>query len=324
MKEPVFSYADSSFPPVKRGLIRLLEAATGQRRLKRIYHQARSHPVQGESFWQAAVRGLSLDVRYNPSALSRIPKSGPVVVVANHPYGVLDGVVLSWLIAKVRSDFLVLTHSLLLRAPEVRPHFLPIDFTGTPEALSTNIESRARARQHLDGGGCVIIFPAGAISTAPDRLGRCRAVDGPWAPFAAQLIQRARATVVPVCFEGQNSRLFQIASHVSPALRLSLIFHEVSHRIGTAVLVAVGDPIPFAALAPNRDRQAFVDDLKARTYGLASGFASLAANPPAVRPGERRRPLLAPLSELKRRSQLVKPALARKLKTRRPGQPRPR
>lgn len=299
MTEPNFSYADDTMPPMKRGLIRLVEAATGQRRLRRLYLDNRRHSVEGENFFAAAVRSLAVDVQFDVAALNRIPKSGPVVVVANHPYGVLDGIVISWLIHQVRSDFLVLTNAVLLRAPELAGFVLPVDFSETDSAMRTNLASRAAAREHLDRGGCVVVFPAGAISTAPDRLGRQRAVDGPWQPFTAQLIQRSRATVVPICFEGQNSRLFQIASHVSPMLRLSLIFHEVRSRIGTAMPVAIGEPRAFADLPPIRDRQLLADHLRASTYGLASSFSTSAGT--QTLNGRQRLRIAGPIGALKRR-----------------------
>ena len=112
--------------------------------------------------------------------------------------------------------------------------------------MATNLKSRAAARAQLERGGAVVVFPAGGVSTAPDRLGLRPAVDARWQPFVAQLIQRSKATVVPIWFGGQNGRLFQIASHVSQTLRLSLIFHEVKARIGAVLPVAVGAPIPFA------------------------------------------------------------------------------
>jgi putative hemolysin len=192
------------------------------------------------------------------------------VFVANHPYGVLDGLVISWLVQKVRSDFLVLTNAILMRAPEVRDFILPIDFTDSPEARAINLKSRATARYQLEKGGAVVVFPAGGVSTTPDRLGRRPAIDARWQPFVSQLIQRSRATVAPVWFGGQNSRLFQIASHLSLTLRLSLIFHEVKTRIGTTLPVAIGAPIPFEELAPIKDRQTMADLLMARTYSLAN------------------------------------------------------
>ena len=262
MSPVAFSYAEPTAPRLKRGLIRALEAATGRKKLKRLYLEHAERPRPDESFWQAAVRLLALDVQVDPVALARIPREGPVVVVANHPYGVLDGVVIAWLAEQVRPDFRVLTHALLLQAPEARPNLLAVDFSGTAEAQRTNLASRSTARRHLEDGGCVVVFPAGAISTAPDRLGRRPAVDLPWQPFAAQLIQRSRATVVPIHFAGQNSRLFQIASHLSATLRLALIFREVRTRIGTALPVTVGAPIPYAQLGGTIDRHAMTAVLR--------------------------------------------------------------
>ena len=271
MDEYLFSYATREDPPVKRGLIRLVERATGQPHLKRLYVDNQLHPRPNESFWQAAVRCLKLDVRFNLAVLAKAPRTGPVVFVANHPYGVLDGIVISWLVEQVRPDFVVLTNAVLMRAREVKDFVLPIDFSETEEAMQTNLKSRAAARAHLDRGGAVGVFPAGGVSTAPDRLGRHPAVDARWQPFVGQLIQRSRATVVPIWFGGQNSRLFQIASHVSQTLRLSLIFHEVKSRIGAMLPVVVGAPIPFEALAAFKDRQALADHLRDITYGLSTG-----------------------------------------------------
>ena len=212
-----------------------------------------------------------------PTSFPPFPGPGPVVFVANHPYGVLDGIVMAWLASKVRSDFVVLTHIVLTRAPEASGFILPVDFSGTEEAERTNLASRAAARDQLGRGGAVVVFPAGAISTAPDKLGLKPAVDGRWQPFVSQLIQRSQATVVPVWFGGQNSRLFQIASHFSLTLRLSLIFHEVKARIGARLPVVIGAPVPFAAISAIRNRQALADELRARVYALAVADARRAA-----------------------------------------------
>ncbi len=275
MDDHAFSYATPSDSLAKRNFIRLVERATGQPKLKKLYLENQRNPRPDESFWQASVRCLALDVRYDAAALERAPKSGPVIFVANHPYGVLDGIAISWLVEKIRSDFVVLIHSALMRAPEVREFVLPVDFSGTEEALAINLATRAAARARLRRGGAIIVFPAGAISTAPDALGRQPAVDGRWHPFVAQLVQRSEATVVPIWFGGQNSRLFQIASHVSATLRLSLIFHEVAMNIGAALPVVVGEPIPFETLSRIEDRQALADDLRARTYAMALDAASV-------------------------------------------------
>lgn len=298
MTEIDFSYAEPTTPRFKRGVIRVIETATGQPELKRIYIENRNFPRAGESFWAAAVRRLRLDVVFDRAQLAKAPATGPLVIVANHPYGVLDGLVISWLVEQIRPDFKVLVHSALLRAPEAAPYLLPVDFAGTEEAMRTNLASRATARAHLAAGGCIVVFPAGGISTSPDPLGRRPAVDSPWQPFTAQLIERARATVLPIYFDGQNSRLFQIASHLSATLRLALIFKEVRSRIGSRLRVAVGDPIPYADLiAASASRQDLAEALCRQTYALASRLP-----PPAIADRPRklrlpRRPKAGPGSE---------------------------
>ena len=264
-----FTYADPAFSRPKRALIRAVEKLTGQPRLKRLYLENQRNPVAGENFFAATVRKLELDVQFDHTQLDKIPKTGPCVIVANHPYGVLDGIVIAWLIGLVRSDFVILTNAVLLHAPETQNYLLPVDFAETEEALKTNLRTRAAARLLLDKGGCVIVFPAGGVSTSPDKLGRRPAMDSPWQPFTAQLIQRSRAVVVPIFFGGQNSRLFQIASHLNQTLRLSLIFKEVRDRIGTVLPLAIGDPIDGMTFAAATDRKALAEDLMRRTYALA-------------------------------------------------------
>jgi len=266
-----FSYASAEDPGLKRFVIRLIERMTGQPRLKRIYDDHRANPRPGESFWDSAIRRLDLKIVTNEDALAKLPREGALVVVANHPFGVLDGVIVCQLVARVRPDFRVLTNSVLYRADEIKSFLLPVDFTETKEALDTNLKSRAAAKRHLMGGGCLIVFPAGGVSTTP-RPWDIHAVDAEWKNLTARLITQAKAAVVPVYFAGQNSRLFQLASHVSMTLRLSLLFKEVHDRIGTEVHVRVGDAIPYAKLSTINDRESFMNYLRQATYALGAGM----------------------------------------------------
>ncbi len=262
-----FSYSSPGDPRLKRLVIRFIEKTTGQPYLKWLYEDNRANPMPGETFWAAAVRRLELKLVCNEDALAQWPKSGPLVIVANHPFGVLDGLTISHLTAKVRPDFRILTNNVLNRADEIREHLLPIDFDETKEALETNLKSRAVAKAHLQAGGCLIVFPAGGVATAP-RFWSNKAVDPEWKNFAAKLIVQGKAPVVPVYFAGQNSRLFQLVSHVSLTLRLSLLFKEVHDRIGSEVFLRIGDVIPYERLA-ELDRAALMDHLREVTYALA-------------------------------------------------------
>lgn len=262
-----FSYAAPDDPRLKRMIIRAIERMTGQPYLKHLYQTNRKTPLPGESFWDACIRHLELRIVYNEEALFAVPRKGPLVIVANHPFGVLDGIVISYLTTKIRSDFRVLTNRVLYRAEELRPYLLPIDFAETKGALAANIKSRAEARNYLRGGGCVIVFPAGAAATTPKPWSR-KAIDLKWGPFTAGLIAQTKSSVLPIYFAGQNSRLFQLASHVSMTLRLSLFFKEVYDNIGSEIRLRVGKVIPFSEME-KLDRKEFMQYLRSVTYAMA-------------------------------------------------------
>jgi len=262
-----FSYSSPDQPVLQRAVIRAVELVGGQRRLKRLYEAQRFRRRHGETFFDAAIRLLALDVAFDPAALAAVPAEGPVVFVANHPYGVLDGIVLAALMLRVRPDTRILANEVLYRVPETRAHLLPVDFAPTRKALATNIASRRAAQTWLAGGGAVGIFPGGGVATSERPLSR-PVYDLPWHPFTAKLIRDGRASVVPVHFSGHNSRLFQLASHLSLTLRLSLLFHETARRIGTRLDVTIGAPIPYAQLEPIGERAALVSDLRRRTCAL--------------------------------------------------------
>jgi putative hemolysin len=268
-----FSYAAPDDPRLKRLVIRAIETMTGQPYLKSLYDAHRLNPVPGESFWSAAMRNLELSIRYNEEGLAKLPKTGPLVIVANHPFGVLDGLIISYLTSLVRNDFLVLTNSVLYQADEIREHLLPIDFAETKEALTTNLKSRAAAKTHLLKGGVLVVFPAGGASTAPKMWSK-RAVDAEWKNFARAPDRGGQGACRAGLFRGTDSRLFQIASHISMTLRLSLFFKEVYDKIGSELHVRIGDLIPYSDL-DGMDRTKLMEhlaqeDLCARRFDPAS------------------------------------------------------
>ena len=270
MDKSAFTYADLADPLLKRLAIGALEVATGRNHLRRLYFEQQAEAQAGESFFDLAIKALAIDLRYDPQRLAALPKEGPLVVIANHPFGVLDGIIMCALMRKARPDFLAIANAVLLRAPEFRNHILPIDFGPSKEAARANAASRSKAVEHLRDGGCMVIFPAGAISTSPDPLGRLPAVDPPWTPFLARLVQSARAPVAPIFFHGQNSRLFHLVSHINMTARLGLFFHELRGKIGARCDVSIGETMGFEQLAHMTERQALVAHLRAATYGLSA------------------------------------------------------
>ncbi len=277
-----FTYASEDHSPFQRFLIRSIEKFTGQLRLWTLYNEYQVENLRDEeTFWDAAIRKLDVFVDYDADKLSGIPKTGPLVVVANHPYGVLDGLIINQLMSRVRDDYKVLTNSVLCQMPETEAHLLEIDFSNTKEALQTNLRTRKIARDLLKKGGAIAVFPAGGVSSIPTLQDKV-AQDTQWQPFIASLIQGSKATVVPLFFEGQNSRLFQLASLFSVTLRLSLFFKEVVNKIGGSIRVEIGDAIPYAQIEPIKDRVELCEYLRKETYRVG-GLTSLADPRPAYR-----------------------------------------
>lgn len=267
-EDPPISYIDPAMSAMRRVVVRCVERATGQRKLRELYRTFRAEGGTASMFWSEMMRRAAIRLEFDRAAMAAIPATGPLLVVANHPYGLVDGFALCWLISQVRPDFKLLINSVLVQAPETAGHLLPLDFSGTREAMTANVASRVAARRHLEEAGALLVFPGGAISTAPDRWGRRPAMDGPWQPIVGQLAQRGRCAVVPVFFEGQNSRLFQVVSHYSVTLRLALMAGEIRRRFGTRVGMAIGDVIPPGELAGFTDRAALAGELCRRTYAL--------------------------------------------------------
>lgn len=256
----------------QRLILRTIEATTGRRFILRVYDDLRRNPSTGESFWSGLVRRLDLRLDYNEDGLARLPRSGPLVIVANHPFGVLDGVIIADLMSRARHDFVLLTsNSVFNHAGAVRSQLLPIDTPETRQALEPNRMARAAAVRHLLRGGVLVMFPAGRISTSSTMWSK-RAVDAQWKNFAARLIVSAKAPVLPIYIAGQNSRVFQVASHISNRLRRSLFFKEIYDKVGTVLRVEIGELIPHSELE-TLDRPKLMQHLRRKTYELDAACA---------------------------------------------------
>jgi len=261
---PIFSFADAEMGPIASRIIRSVEKISGQPRIRKLYFDYVEANLPAANFWSDALDrlGISVDLEVEPGAF--IPQTGPVVVVANHPYGVIDGLVLCALVSKVRSDYKIITHRVLRQAPATMDKILPIDFDETEAALATNLETRNAASAHLKQGGLVIIFPAGSISLAPKLIGN--AFDIEWKSFAAKLATQDGAATVPFLFDGRNSVLFQAARRLSQTLGYSLMFREICKLMGTTVHLTMRRPLHSASLRQLGTRKDIARYLRDITY----------------------------------------------------------
>jgi len=190
----------------------------------------------------------------------------PLIMIANHPYGLSDGMVACALAEQLNRPYKVLINNDLLKIPEIRPYSLPIDFSESREAMKTNLRSRAEAKELLASGTTIIVFPAGGVATAPNPFGKAEEL--PWKTFTARLVQLTRASVLPVFFPGQNSAIFHAVSRLSLTLRLSLLLSEFRRFPYNPFTVHVGNIIRFDQLEHANDRARLSDELYRRVQEL--------------------------------------------------------
>lgn len=262
------SYASSAQSKVGRVLIRLTENVTG--RLKLIEQAAGyEHEVAaGRDFWDVMAERYGLSLEISAGALANIPRDGPLVIIANHPYGILDGLILGQILSKCRDEYRILAHQVFRKAQDLEKIILPISFDDTKDAVALNIATRKQALGFLADGGAIGIFPGGTVSTSATPFGH--PMDPGWRSFTARMIAKSGATVVPIFFEGHNSRLFQLASHLHATLRMALLIKEFKARVGAPVRVAIGDPLDREALGPYlTDPKGMMDFLRQETYRLS-------------------------------------------------------
>lgn len=262
------SYSYSAQTRSGRAMIRAMENLTGRIRLIKRAEGYEREVAEGRDFWQVMVEryGLTLDVI--GGSLANIPREGPLVLIANHPYGILDGLMMGHILSQTRGDFRILAHHVFRKAPDLNRIILPIDFEETKEAMALNLQTRRVAHDYLGNGGAIGIFPGGTVSTAIKPF--AQPLDPSWRAFTARLVGRSNATVVPVFFDGHTSRLFQIASHLHYTLRMGLLIKEFSKRVDTSVRVVVGEPIGREELdARAKESKSLMAFLRQKTYELS-------------------------------------------------------
>lgn len=249
-------------------MIRTMENLTGRIRLIKRAKGYETEVASGRDFWQVMVEryGLTLDVV--GGSLANIPREGPLVLIANHPYGILDGLMMGHILSQTRGDFRILAHQVFRKAEDLNRIILPISFDETKEAMQLNLQTRKVAHSYLAEGGAIGIFPGGTVSTAVKPF--AQPLDPGWRSFTARLVAKSNATVVPVFFDGHTSRLFQIASHLHYTLRMGLLIKEFGKRVDTSVRVVVGDPISNDEIATRaRDAKSLMAFLRHKTYELS-------------------------------------------------------
>ncbi|MGI9250660.1 MAG: lysophospholipid acyltransferase family protein [Pseudohongiellaceae bacterium] len=267
--------------PVKpRLLATTLEAALSLRSLGKHY-DARPPHTTAQEFLQYVLDALGVQVHVNNAdRLADIPASGPLLIVANHPLGGLEGVAIARLIGQIRPDLKVLTNQLLRLIPELADLFIGVDVL-SGNAAASNASGIRQVHKHLKNAGAVLIFPAGTVSVYNIRHRRIQ--DASWNRLVGGLVRRYGCTTLPIHVGGRNSSYFYAAGMIHPRLRTALLPRQLANKQGFTLELSPGRPVPATELRLLTSAQAVTEYLRVSTDALCPEL-TLPEAPPRNQP----------------------------------------
>ncbi len=248
-------------------------AVTGFNKLNRIYKHISDY--QGIDFARELLKYLNVTCIVNDRELEYIPKEGPFIMVANHPYGAIDGLMLLNILGKIRPDIKILTNFMLSYIPNLEGSFFPVNpFTDRP-GLKSSLKGLKLAKEHLQAGGALALFPAGEVSSKANKERVVKDIE--WQESVIKLIQRSNVPVVPLFFSGQNSAIFHFLGKIHPRLRTVHLPHELSNKKNKTFHMCIGMPVPVSEIEEYSNPKDLGRYLYNRTYALEANINPLSA-----------------------------------------------
>jgi len=273
-------------PPLLPGLPGFAGKFIPMEQARELYQRVSTAPP---GFWlQALLAEMKVRLEVQPADLERIPGKGPLVAVANHPFGVLDGAALAVLLSRVRPDVKILTNSLLEGIPQLHSHCIFVDPFHTPSSLDKNVKPLKQAMEWVRGGGALAVFPAGEVSAWNVREGQV--TDPAWSTLAARLVRKTGASALPVFFCGRNSGTFQLLGLINPRLRTLFLLGEFLQQREKNVQIRIGKAIPSELIASLDNDEEATEYLRLRTYLLSYRGKKPISIPTKVRAAFPRKP----------------------------------
>lgn len=270
-----------------------IEHLLGLKQCNAIYEQVRSQS-DSHLFMRDVLRRMHVRPLVKPEDLENIPQKGSAVVVGNHPFGGIEGILLADILLSCRPDVKIIANGLLNRIPQLRNLTIPVDPFGRSGSARVNIGPLREAMRWLKNGGMLLVFPAGEVSHL--RLSRLEVADPVWSPTIGRLIRHAGAPVLPVFFRGCNGPWFQAAGLIHPRLRTVLLARQLVGMRGRSVPVDIGRLIPFRWLQRYASDAELIAYLRWRTYllGHPARRENQRCKAPAIAAFQKPRPLAAP------------------------------
>ncbi|BBO68371.1 acyltransferase [Desulfosarcina alkanivorans] len=253
--------------PVSDWTCRPVERLLAIDRINAIHDRLMQSPATGDAF-NRLLQLLGTTYLIGSDDLAKIPGHGPLVVVANHPFGGIEGIILGDLMQRVRPDTKILGNYLLGQIGPISDSIIPVDPFGRASSVASNAGGFRSCLRWLKKGNCLVTFPAGEV--AHYCHGKRRVVDPPWSSHVAALVRMSGARVLPVFFPGRNSILFNLMGLIHPRLRTVMLGRELVARQASRVRLFVGAGIPPARMKAFPKDQALIRWLRFRTYFLAN------------------------------------------------------
>ncbi len=267
--------------PLLRGIRPAIEAALRFPAMNRIYREIHSK-CDDRHFSDRTLDALEVELQFTIGDLSRIPATGPVVLIANHPIGGIDGLAMLAIMRRIRLDSRMIGNYMMSIIPDLREIYLFVDPFGGEAAVRRNLATMRQAMQWLRDGHMLASFPSGEVASF--QLRQRRIVEPQWSDSIARMILKTGAPVVPIHFEGRNSTLFHAAGVVHPRLRTLMLPTEMLRRRGRALQVRIGKLIPFEQISRHGSPESITEYLRLRVGLLGEQEAKPAAPPEAGRP----------------------------------------
>jgi len=255
----------SAFGQLRGAAAASLDIVLGLRKLADFYYEF-EHDLSAPDLARQVLAGLGVSLKVDPEELSLVPTTGPCIVVSNHPHGMLDGLIVIDLLARIRPDFRVMANHFLARFTQLEPVFFQINPFGGKSAIRQNIATARSATTWLNDGKLLMVFPGGEVSS----LSRAdwQVSDPAWDDGVARFAEKSGAPVVPIHISGRNSLLFQLSGLVNPNLRTALLVREMMNKSGTTVEVRFGKEISPKTMESLGQREQLTRYLRTKTYLL--------------------------------------------------------
>ena len=224
-------------------ICKCLDGLLGFTRINRLYSESVKYNADHKNitFFEAVLKQLDIRMEVQPEDIAKIPREGPLLVVANHPFGGIDGLALGSLLSKTRSDFKILVNQELGVFQAMKPWLFQVDILGGKSSRAQNLRTMAESSRYLRKGYCLGVFPAGEVSSL--HLRTRKIIDPEWSNHPVTLARRNNAIILPVCFKGKNGWLFQVLGLVDPRLRTLLLARELVNKRGKDLNMRIGEPV---------------------------------------------------------------------------------